>query len=75
MFGYGWPVRAWELDALSVRSISSSRWRPRTSSSPFHGHWLAGHLPGARAELRPGEGHLSITLSSYGEILEDLLEG
>lgn len=38
-----------------------------------HGEWLAEHLP-ARAHIRPDEGHLSLTLSSYGEILDALLE-
>jgi pimeloyl-ACP methyl ester carboxylesterase len=40
-----------------------------------HADWLARHLPGARAELRSGDGHLSITLGCYGEILDALLEG
>jgi pimeloyl-ACP methyl ester carboxylesterase len=41
---------------------------------PFaHGRWLAEHVAGARAELRPAEGHLSIALGAYGEILDDLL--
>jgi hypothetical protein len=34
---------------------------------------MAAHT-GARAELRPGEGHLSLAISSYDEILDDLLE-
>jgi pimeloyl-ACP methyl ester carboxylesterase len=43
---------------------------------PFaHGQWLAAHVRGARAELRPGEGHISITLAHFGEILDDLLAG
>jgi pimeloyl-ACP methyl ester carboxylesterase len=43
---------------------------------PFaHGQWLAAHVRGARAELRPGEGHISITLAHYGQILDDLLAG
>jgi pimeloyl-ACP methyl ester carboxylesterase len=37
-----------------------------------HGEWMAAHT-GAKAELRPGEGHLSLTIGSYGEILDDLL--
>jgi pimeloyl-ACP methyl ester carboxylesterase len=40
-----------------------------------HAQWLAAQLPGANAQLRPGEGHLSITLRSYGEILDGLLMG
>lgn len=40
-----------------------------------HGAWLASHVPGARAVLRPGEGHLSIAVDHYGEILDDLLAG
>jgi pimeloyl-ACP methyl ester carboxylesterase len=38
-----------------------------------HGEWMAAHT-GAKAELRPGEGHLSLAINSYGEILDDLLE-
>ncbi len=38
-----------------------------------HGEWLAEHL-GVGAELRPNDGHLSLTISSYGEILDALLD-
>jgi pimeloyl-ACP methyl ester carboxylesterase len=42
---------------------------------PFgHGQWLAAQLPGARPRLLPEEGHLSIAVASFGEILDDLLE-
>jgi pimeloyl-ACP methyl ester carboxylesterase len=38
-----------------------------------HGEWLAGHLR-ADAHLRPDDGHLSLSLGSYGEIIDALLE-
>jgi hypothetical protein len=42
---------------------------------PFaHGQWLAASIPGARAHLLPGEGHLSLTVSSLDRILDDLLD-
>ena len=42
---------------------------------PFaHGQWLAANIPGARAHLLPGAGHLSLTVSSLDRILGDLLD-
>ena len=42
---------------------------------PFtHGQWLAANIPGARAHLLPGEGHLFLTVSSFDRILDDLLD-
>jgi pimeloyl-ACP methyl ester carboxylesterase len=38
------------------------------------GQWLAAHIPGARAHLLPGEGHLTIGVSGIGRILDDLLD-
>ena len=37
-----------------------------------HGRWLVEHT-GVRAELRPDAGHLTLTIGSYGEILDGLL--
>ena len=37
-----------------------------------HGRWLAHHTD-ARAELRPQAGHMSLTISSYGQVLNGLL--
>ena len=39
-----------------------------------HGEWLAANVPAARSRLRPAEGHLSIVVGAFEEILDDLLE-
>jgi pimeloyl-ACP methyl ester carboxylesterase len=58
--GTGAPVTVWQGD--------------QDMMVPFgHGQWLAAHLPGARARLIPGAGHLSLAVGQFGEILDELL--
>jgi pimeloyl-ACP methyl ester carboxylesterase len=38
-----------------------------------HGEWLAAHVR-AQSRLRPEHGHLSLSITSYGEILDALLD-
>ena len=38
-----------------------------------HGEWLARHVSGARVTMRDGDGHVSLVVDSYGEVLDDLL--
>lgn len=42
---------------------------------PFaHGQGLAAHVPGARVHLEPGAGHLTMTVTVIGRILDELLD-
>ena len=38
-----------------------------------HGQWLAANIPDSHVHLLPGQGHLSLTVSSLDRILDDLL--
>ena len=68
-------VAPWGFDLASIR-VPISIWQGRQDLMvPFaHGEWLAAHILGARAELRPEHGHLSLAVGSISEILDDLLE-
>jgi pimeloyl-ACP methyl ester carboxylesterase len=67
-------VSHWGFDLGSItRPVSIWQGREDRFVPAAHGEWLARHVPGARVRLRAGEGHLSITVGSYAEILDDLL--
>jgi pimeloyl-ACP methyl ester carboxylesterase len=59
--GHATPVAVWQGD--QDRMVPSA-----------HGAWLAANIPRARARLRPGEGHLTLVVNRFGEVLDDLLD-
>ncbi len=63
----------WGFDLADVRSPLSLWHGGQDRFVPIaHGQWLAAQLR-ADAHLRPDQGHLSLSLGSYGEILDVLL--
>lgn len=69
-FTAGW---GFSLSALAGRAAI---WQgDQDNMVPFaHGQWLAAHAPGARVHLEPGAGHLTMTVTAIGRILDDLLD-
>ena len=67
-------TRAWgfDLDRISVPVVVWQGGQDRMV--PFaHGRWLAAHLSAARAKLLPEEGHLSIAVDKFGEVIGELV--
>jgi pimeloyl-ACP methyl ester carboxylesterase len=67
-------VEPWGFDLASIH-VPVTVWQGSADLMvPFaHGEWLAAHVPGARARLLEGDGHLSIVVGRADEIVEDLL--
>jgi len=67
-------VAPWGFDLSAIR-VPVTVWQGEHDLMvPFaHGRWLAEHVAGARARLRPEHGHLSLAVDSLGEILDDLI--
>lgn len=65
-------VADWGFDPTRI-TVPTSVWQgDQDAMVPFaHGQWLAAHVPGARAHLLSGEGHLSVA-ARIEEILSDL---
>jgi pimeloyl-ACP methyl ester carboxylesterase len=67
-------TRPWgfELDRVGVPVVVWQGGQDRMV--PFaHGQWLAAQLPTARARLLPEEGHLSIAVDKFGEVIGELV--
>jgi pimeloyl-ACP methyl ester carboxylesterase len=67
-------TRPWGFELASIR-VPVAIWQgAQDLMVPFaHGEWLADHVPGAHARLRPEHGHLSLEVGAIGEIFDDLL--
>jgi len=67
-------TRPWGFEVADIR-VPVTVWQgAQDRMVPFpHGQWLAGHIPEARPRLRPEEGHLSLVVGSFPEILDDLM--
>lgn len=66
-------IRPWGFE-LSGMSVPVTVWQgAQDMMVPLgHGKWLASHVSGARSELRPEHGHLSLALAHLGAILDGL---
>jgi len=65
----------WGFDLASIR-VPVSLWQGFQDRMvpPSHGQWLEQRIRGVRAHMEPDHGHLSLYVSSFGRLLDDLLE-
>jgi pimeloyl-ACP methyl ester carboxylesterase len=69
-------VRDWGFALAGGGGVPIAIWQGgQDRMVPFaHGAWLASQLPGASVHLLPGEGHLTLAATAFGEILAELLD-
>jgi len=68
-------IRPWGFDLASLAGVPVSLWHGSADTTiPIaHGQWLSRHIPGVRAHLLEGEGHLSIAQRHLDELLDELV--
>ena len=68
-------IRPWGFDLASIR-VPVHVWQGRHDRMvPFgHGQWLAAHIPTAVPHLFDDEGHVSLGVTRFGDILDALVE-
>jgi len=67
--GWGFSVAALGGAAIAIWQGDEDRMVPRA-----HGDWLAANISMARARLLPGDGHLTLMVQRFDQILDDLLD-
>jgi pimeloyl-ACP methyl ester carboxylesterase len=67
-------VTPWGFDLASIRTPVAVWQGGEDRMVPLpHGAWLARRIPGAEQHLLPAEGHLSLDLNNFGDVLDGLL--
>ncbi|MEW6751797.1 MAG: hypothetical protein AB1505_12590 [Candidatus Latescibacterota bacterium] len=64
----------WGFDPRGIGSAAVWHGQQDRAVPYGHGVCLADHIPGARRRLFAEQGHLSIALGSFEQILDDLLD-
>ena len=67
-------IRPWGFELTSIRAPVHV-WQGRHDRMvPYaHGQWLASHIPTAIPHLFDDEGHLSLAVTRFGDILDALV--
>jgi pimeloyl-ACP methyl ester carboxylesterase len=66
-------VRDWGFDLGAIKTPVSVWQGAEDRMVPYaHGGWLASRLPGATAHLEPTEGHLTLMVNAFGDVLAEL---
>jgi len=67
-------VHPWGFDLAGIR-VPVTVWQgAQDRMVPFgHGQWLAANVAGAKARLMDDEGHISLIVGSFPQILDDLM--
>ena len=66
-------VSDWGFDLPAITTPVSVWQGAQDRMVPFaHGQWLAGRVPGAAVHLKPAEGHLSLMLNLFDDVVADL---
>lgn len=68
-------IRPWGFDFEAIAGLPVSIWAGELDEmiSITHARWLVGQIPGARAHLLAGDGHISIGQRHIDEILDELV--
>jgi pimeloyl-ACP methyl ester carboxylesterase len=67
-------VSDWGFDLRDARAVAIWNGGQDRLVPPAHSVWLAEHIPSARHQLLDSEGHMSLMVKSFEDILGDLLD-
>jgi pimeloyl-ACP methyl ester carboxylesterase len=66
-------ITDWGFDLAAIQTPVAIWQGAEDRMVPFaHGRWLASHVSGATEQLRPAEGHLSLVLDRFGDVVGEL---